>query len=68
MKVSRSRSFVKAITYRFWGTFTSWLVVFFFTQKGDLATLIAFWETIIKIFVYYGHERFWNLIKWGRIQ
>ena len=36
------------------------------TGKGSLATLIAFWETIVKIGVYYWHERVWNFIKWGR--
>jgi len=66
MKVTRSRSFVKALSYRIFGTFTSWAVVFVITGKGTLAALIAFWETVIKVVVYYWHERVWNFVSWGR--
>lgn len=66
MKVTRSRSFVKALSYRIFGTFTSWAVVYVITGKGTLAAIIAFWETVIKVFVYYWHERAWNFISWGR--
>jgi uncharacterized membrane protein len=67
MKVTKKRSFLKAWTYRVFGTLISWAVVFVITGKGSLATLVAFWETIVKIGVYYWHERVWNFIKWGRI-
>ena len=66
MKVSKARSFVKALTYRVFGTMSSWAVVYIITGKGSLAALIAFWETVVKVFIYYAHERGWNLIKWGR--
>jgi uncharacterized membrane protein len=66
MKVSKSRSFVKALSYRIFGTLSSWAVVFVITGEGTLAALIAFWETVIKIFVYYAHERAWNFVNWGR--
>lgn len=66
MKVTRSRSFVKALSYRIFGTLSSWAVVYVITGKGTLAAIIAFWETVIKVFVYYGHERAWNFISWGR--
>ena len=36
------------------------------TGKGSLATLVAFWETVVKIAVYYWHERIWDKISWGR--
>lgn len=66
MKVTKSRSFIKAWTYRVFGTLTSFAVVYVITGKGSLATLIAFWETIVKIGVYYWHERVWDKINWGR--
>jgi uncharacterized membrane protein len=66
MKVTKSRSFVKSMTYRIFGTITSWAVVYAITHKGSLATLIAFLETVVKIAVYYWHERVWNKIQWGR--
>jgi uncharacterized membrane protein len=67
MKVTKARSFVKSLSYRIWGTFSSWAVVYMITGKGSLATLIAFWETVVKVFIYYFHERAWNAINWGRI-
>jgi uncharacterized membrane protein len=31
-----------------------------------LSALIAFWETVVKVGIYYWHERIWNKITWGR--
>ena len=66
MKVTTTRSFVKSLSYRVWGTVSSWAVVYVITGKGSLATLIAFWETVVKVFIYYFHERVWNMVQWGR--
>jgi uncharacterized membrane protein len=66
MKVTKTRSLVKAFSYRVWGTLTSFLVVLFLTGSAELSGLIAFWETVLKVFVYYVHERGWNFIQWGR--
>jgi uncharacterized membrane protein len=41
--------------------------VYAITGKGSLATLIAFWETVVKVGVYYWHERVWDKLNWGRI-
>lgn len=67
MKVTKARSFVKSLSYRIWGTLSSWAVVYLITGKGSLATLVAFWETVIKVVIYYIHERAWNAINWGRV-
>lgn len=66
MKVTKSRSFVKALSYRVWGTLTSFVVVLVLTGSAELSGLIAFWETVVKVAVYYVHERGWNFIQWGR--
>jgi uncharacterized membrane protein len=66
MKVTRARSFVKSLSYRIWGTVSSVAVVYVITGEGSLAALIAFWETVVKVFIYYFHERAWNAISWGR--
>jgi len=67
MKVTKARSFTKSLSYRIFGTLSSWVVVYLITGKGGLATLIAFWETVVKVVIYYYHERAWNKIRWGRI-
>lgn len=66
LKVTKARSFVKSLSYRIWGTVSSWAVVYVITGKGSLAALVAFWETVVKVFIYYFHERAWNKISWGR--
>jgi uncharacterized membrane protein len=66
MKVTKARSFVKALSYRIWGTLSSVAVAYVITKNASLSITIAFWETVVKIFIYYAHERGWNYIQWGR--
>jgi len=66
MNVTKSRSITKAFSYRIWGTLSSFLVAYIITGKADLSALIAFWETVLKVYIYYVHERVWNKIQWGR--
>ena len=66
MKVTKTRSFVKALSYRIWGTLSSVVVAYAITKNASLSITIAFWETVVKVFIYYGHERGWNYIQWGR--
>lgn len=66
MNVTRSRSFVKALSYRIWGTVSSFVVAWIITGSAELSGLIAFWETVVKVGIYYVHERGWNFIQWGR--
>jgi uncharacterized membrane protein len=66
MKVTKSRSLVKALSYRIWGTLSSFAVAYVITKSASLSGAIAFWETVVKVFIYYAHERGWNKISWGR--
>ena len=66
MNVTKSRSITKSFSYRVFGTLSSFLVAYAITGKGSLSALIAFWETIVKVAIYYWHERIWNKIQWGR--
>lgn len=66
MKVTKARSLAKAFSYRIWGTLSSFLVALVLTGSAELSGLIAFWETVVKVFIYYVHERGWNFVQWGR--
>lgn len=66
MTVTKARSFAKALSYRIWGTLSSFIVAYILTKNLTLSGAIAFWETVVKIFIYYVHERSWNKIQWGR--
>lgn len=66
MTVTKARSFVKALSYRIWGTLSSVAVAYVITKNASLSVTIAFWETVVKVFIYYAHERGWNYVQWGR--
>lgn len=66
MNVTKSRSFVKALTWRTTGTLDTFLISLLITKKPFIAASIASIEVLTKIFLYYFHERIWNRISWGR--
>ena len=63
---SHARSLAKSVSWRFFGTLISWIVIFELTHKGKLAFVASGIELVVKIALYYYHERVWNKIKWGR--
>ena len=66
MTVTKSRSALKAITWRIIGTLDTFLLSWFITKKAVTAGAIASLEVLTKTVLYYFHERGWNKIKWGR--
>ena len=66
MKSKVSRSLTKTITWRILATCDTFLIAWLITGKWSWAGAIAGIEVITKMFLYYGHERVWDKIKWGR--
>jgi len=60
------RSFVKAASWRATGTLDTMVVSFFVTGHLKVALSIGGIEVFTKMFLYYFHERLWNLIPFGR--
>lgn len=60
------RSVAKALSWRFLATLITASIVYLVTGKGEFAAGIGLADTGIKLFVYIGHERFWNRISYGR--
>jgi uncharacterized membrane protein len=65
MKEAGKRSIVKALTYRFWQSLNTFIISLIVTGKIDVATAIVSLEVLVKVFVYFWHERIWTKIKWG---
>ena len=65
-KETHARSIVKTISWRFWATLTTVALVLLFFGEIEAALSIGFLEVIIKMVVYFVHERSWNRIKFGR--
>lgn len=60
------RSVAKALSWRFVATLITTTIVYVVTGKGEFAAGIGLADTAIKLFVYIGHERLWNRIRYGR--
>lgn len=66
MKVTKTRSAAKAITWRVVGTLDTFVLSYFITHKAITAASIAGFEVLTKTILYYFHERGWNKVQWGR--
>jgi uncharacterized membrane protein len=66
MTVTKSRSALKAITWRIIGTLDTFLLSWFITKEAVTAGAIASLEVLTKTILYYFHERGWNKVRWGR--
>ena len=66
-RVNRTRSFMKAVTWRITASLDTFILSYIITGRFDWATSIAIFEIVTKAFLYYFHERVWNKYNWGRI-
>ncbi|MGE4617967.1 MAG: DUF2061 domain-containing protein [Gammaproteobacteria bacterium] len=65
---SRLRSLLKAFSWRILATLTTVIIVWIITKKIDAAILIGSVEFVLKFFIYYLHERAWQLVPRGTIR
>jgi adenylylsulfate kinase len=65
-KETNIRSIAKGISWRFVATGTTIIIVYLFFGRLDLALYAGIIETVLKIALYWAHERFWQRIRWGR--
>jgi len=63
---NKKRSILKTISWRTLATITTGIVVYIFTGQLFLAISIGSIEVIVKIVLYFFHERFWNRISYGK--
>ena len=65
-KETNTRSIVKGISWRFFATSTTIVIVFVFFGRLDLAIAAGLLETVLKVALYWAHERAWFKVRWGR--
>lgn len=63
---TKIRSWAKAISFRIIATIATVIIVFIITGNLSLASVIGGMDMIIKLFLYYLHERAWGKIIWGK--
>ena len=65
---TRSRSIVKALTWRMGGLVVTIAVVWVVTGQVKLAASIGLADTLVKLLAYYFHERCWLRVRFGRVK
>ena len=65
-KETNTRSIVKGITWRVVATTTTIAIVYFFFDRLDLAIAAGMIETVLKVGLYWIHERVWFKVRWGK--
>ncbi len=63
---THSRSVAKAISWRVLASLVTGAIAFLFTGDLLIAAGIGSTEAVAKIFLYWGHERLWDRVPWGR--
>ena len=62
---TRTRSVVKALSWRVLATLTTFGLVWIFTGEIGVALTVGGVEVVAKMLIYYGHERVWAALEWG---
>jgi len=65
---TKTRSFLKALSYRVFASIVTALLVFSFTGKLLLAVGLGLLDSAVKILVFFLHERMWSSISFGRVR
>ncbi|TLP78815.1 DUF2061 domain-containing protein [Maribacter sp. ACAM166] len=60
------RSIAKAFSWRVIGTLDTLIISYILTGEISVAASIASIDFVTKMVLYFFHERFWNLINWGK--
>ena len=64
--VSRKRSFIKALSWRLLALLITMSVAWFIFRDARVAASVGIIDSLVKIAVYYLHERFWQRVSYGR--
>lgn len=60
------RSFIKTLTWRLTGSGATFLIALLISGNLSVAGPVAILQFVTNTFLYYIHERVWNIIKWGK--
>ncbi len=66
MTETHTRSLVKGLSWRVIATLTTTLLVYIYTGNLALTAKVGVLDTLLKLAFYFGHERTWNNVKWGK--
>ncbi len=61
-----ARSLIKAISYRSAGTLLTAVIAYLLTRRWQVALAMGGLEALSKIALFYGHERLWSRVRFGK--
>ena len=62
---THKRSIVKSLTFRILATIITLVIVWIFTRDIVISSSVTIAENLLKMLIYYLHERAWAGIAWG---
>lgn len=65
-KETFSRSLIKTVTYRIVIIISTYIISLWLTADHAVSFAITSISSIANTILYLGHERIWNVIKWGK--
>lgn len=65
-KETNKRSILKGVSWRLVATTTTVIIVYVFFGRLDLAIAAGMIETVLKVGLYWWHERLWHKVRWGQ--
>jgi adenylylsulfate kinase len=65
-KETNKRSIAKGISWRVIATGTTIVIIYFFFGRLDLAIAAGLIESVLKVGLYWAHERAWFKVRWGK--
>ena len=65
-KDSPQRSLLKALSWRFLATLTTMIIIYYVSGSLDWALVGGAFDVVVKLILYYLHERLWTNIQWGK--
>ncbi|PRX48038.1 DUF2061 domain-containing protein [Salegentibacter salegens] len=60
------RSILKTVSWRIVGTIDTIVISWILTEEIETALAIGSVELVTKMILYFGHERLWNMISFGK--
>ncbi|MEX0829374.1 MAG: DUF2061 domain-containing protein [Nitrospirales bacterium] len=60
------RSIVKGMSWRVIATLVTTAVVWFISGEVAMALFAGLSDSLVKIGLFWGHERLWQRVEWGR--
>lgn len=63
---SQRRSIAKAVSYRIVGSMSTAGLVYLLTGSAKASLGAGLLDSVVKIVLYFLHERLWNMIPYGR--